>query len=199
MKKKLFSLLLFCLLIKAIPTVSQSGMPLKVSVFNEATAIPFNDLFTSPIHPGAQIGTEFKWKESKRTRLYPSVTLGYMFHNNLFQGVYLNGEMGFDFKFNFGLNLKSAIGLGYLHTFSTQQEFQLKNGIYESKSDQGNARIMPSLSLGFGYRLNPKSSDSAEVFVLYQSWIEYPYSPGFIPVMAHTSLHIGSKFYPFKK
>jgi hypothetical protein len=35
--------------------------------------------------------------------------------------------------------------------------------------------------------------------VLYQSWLEYPYSPGFIPLMSHTSLQVGTKFYPLNK
>ena len=121
-----------------------------------------------------------------------------MFHNNLFQGIYANLELGFDYKFDFGLNIKSSLGIGYLHTFTTQQEFRFENGAYVAKADRGNARIMPSFSLGMGYRLKPSDSQSTEIFVMYQSWLEFPYSPGFIPLMSHNSFHIGSKFYPFK-
>ncbi len=151
------------------------------------------------MHPGVQVGTEFNWKESKHFRLYPSISVGYMFHRKLFQGLYANLELGFDYKASFGLNLKSKIGLGYLHTFSTQQEFQFDNGEYRSSGDTGNSRIMPSFTTGLGYRLNPTKNNASEIFVLYQSWLEYPYSPGFIPLMAHTNLHLGLKFYPFEK
>jgi hypothetical protein len=54
---------------------------------------------------------------------------------------------------------------------------------------------MPSLSLGAGYRLKRESAESPEIFMLYQSWAEYPYSPGFIPLMTHISLHLGFKYY----
>jgi hypothetical protein len=192
-----------CLLILLfLPGFSISGytqQPVTLSVFNESTAIPYATFFNTPVHPGVQIGTEFGWKEGKHFRLYPSVNIGYMFHQKLFQGLYANAEIGLDFKTAFGLNLKSKIGLGYLHTFTTQQEYQFGNGKYSNGPDGGNPRIMPSFTLGLGYDLQPKSSSSPEIFVLYQSWLEFPYSPGFIPLMSHTNFHIGTKFYPFQK
>lgn len=176
----------------------QGSLPLKIAAINEATAIPFNRIITTPIHPGLQIGTEFGWRQSKHLRLYPAINIGYIFHKRLFQGIYANAELGFDLTFDFGLNLKSSIGLGYMHTFTTQQEFQFKDGRYESGWDRGNSRLMPSLGLGLGYSTNPRNPRSTELFVMYQGWLEYPFSPGFIPLMSHTSLQIGSKFYPFK-
>lgn len=176
----------------------QKKPPVKIALINEATAVPFYRIINTPIHPGLQVGTEFEWKESRTLRLYPAVNIGYMFHKRLFQGVYVNAELGFDLTFNFGLNLKSTVGLGYMHTFATQEEFQFKDGQYKRGWDRGNPRIIPSFGVGFGYRVNPKKTKSAEVFVMYQGWLEYPYSPGFIPLMSHTNLLIGSKFYPFK-
>ncbi len=176
-----------------------SQQPVTVSFFNESTTVPYTTFLNDPIHPGVQVGTEFEWKENRHFRLYPSVSIGYMFHKKLFQGLYANVELGFDYKTSFGLNLKTKIGVGYLHTFSTQQEFQFDEGSYKSRTDSGNSRVMPSFTTGLGYRLQPKKANSPEIFVLYQSWIEYPYSPGFIPLMSHTNLHIGAKFYPFHK
>ena len=177
---------------------TRAQTPVVVSVFNESTTVPFTTFLNEPIHPGIQVGTEFDWKENKHLRLYPILNIGYMFHKNLFQGLYANAELGVDFRTGFGLNLKSRIGLGYLHTFTTQQEYQFENGSYISKRDKGNSRIMPSLTLGLGYELGNSDAKSPEIFLLYQSWIEYPYSPGFIPLMSHTNLHLGTKFYPFK-
>lgn len=176
----------------------QSGTAVKVSLFSESTSVPFTTFLPSPMHPGVQVGTEFDWKGSDHFRLYPQVNIGYMFHDKLFNGIYINAELGFDYQFSFGLNLKSALGIGYLHTFSAQQEFQFKGGEYVSGRDKGNSRLMPSLSFGLGYRLKPSDPRSVELFITHQTWLEYPYSPGFIPVMSHTNTHIGSKFYPFK-
>lgn len=178
-----------------LPFLTKAQRPLTISVFNEATTIPFTTFLNSPIHPGIQLGAEFEWKRGEHFRLYPSLNVGYMFHKNLFQGVYANLEIGWDFKTSIGLNLKSKIGAGYLQTYATQQEFQFEKGEYTSRSDKGNARIMPSISLGIGYDLRKNDPHSPEIFMLYQAWLEFPYSPGFIPIMTHTNIHLGSKIY----
>ncbi|WP_158655203.1 hypothetical protein [Flavivirga eckloniae] len=176
----------------------QESLPINISIFNESTSIPYTRFLTTPIHPGIQIGTEFEGKTKNHWRFYPSISIGYMFHRKLFQGIYLNADLGIDYQTNFGINIKSKLGIGYLHTFATQQEFQFNGSKYESNSDRGNARLMPSFTLGLGYNLHKKDPHSPEIYLLYQSWIEYPYSPGFIPLMTHTNLHLGAKFYPFK-
>lgn len=172
--------------------------PITVSLYNEATAVPFTTFVNSPVHPGIQVGTEFEWKENNIFRWYPAINIGYMFHKRLFQGLYANMEVGLDIKTGLGLNLKTKLGLGYLHTFSTQQEYQFKDGAYVSNPDKGNPRFMPSFTLGMGYNLRKNDPQSTEIFVLYQSWIEYPYSPGFIPLMSHTNIHLGTRFYPIR-
>lgn len=172
--------------------------PVTIALFNESTSMPFSRFMTTPFHPGIQAGTEFNWKEGRHLRLYPTINIGWMLHQKLFQGIFVNTEIGLDYKTGFGLNLKTKIGLGYLHTFTTQQEFQLEEGQFRSKRDRGNSRLMPSLALGLGYTLDKNNPRSTEIFTLYQTWIEYPYSPGFIPLMSHTSLYLGAKFYPYK-
>jgi hypothetical protein len=195
MKPKFILIILALILVKS----GKAQQPVTVSFFNEATSIPYTRFISTPVHPGIQAGTEFGWREGKHVALYPTINLGYMFHRNLFQGIYVNVELAFDVKTGIGLNFKSRLGLGYLHTFTTRQEFQFSDGQYVSKPDKGNPRLMPSLTLGLGYNLRRGNDESPEIFVLYKSWIEYPYSPGFIPLMSHADLHLGVKIYPFKK
>ena len=125
---------------------------------------------------------------------YQTINIGYIYHQYLFQGIYLNSEFGYDYLLSKYLSIKTNIGLGYLHTFSTGAEYQLQNGVYSAGADKGNARMMPTLSVGLGYRIRKQEVQSPEVFLLYKSWVEYPYSPGFIPVMTHVNLEMGIKF-----
>ena len=166
---------------------AQKSLPLRVAVSNEATAIPFTKLITTPFHPCIQLGTEFRSKTRTHSRVYYTANMGYIFHNYLYQGVYVNLERGYDYKITKRFSAKGLFGLGYLHTFTTQEEYSLIDGEYRQKGDKGNARLMPMVSLGFGYKLK----NASEVFVLYKSWAEYPYSPGFIPVMSHINLELG--------
>ncbi|MGB5942967.1 MAG: hypothetical protein WBG71_08805 [Leeuwenhoekiella sp.] len=173
----------------------QTNFPIKVALSNEATAVPFTRLFSTPIHPTIQLGTEYLYKTEPHFDLYQTGNLGYIYHNYLYQGIYFNTGIGYDYKFDFGLKLKANFELGYLHTFATREENQFENGGYINGTDWGNSRLMPMLSLGFGYVFRTNEIPSSEVFILYKSWIENPYSPGFIPIMTHINFEIGYKIY----
>lgn len=168
--------------------------PLIVSVFNEATAIPFTTLLTTPVHPGLQLGTEFNYRQTERRRTFQTAQASYFYHKHLVHGISLTSEIAHEIRFRNGLALQGMFGLGYTHTFATQPEFIHTPDGYKRRTDRGNARFSPSISLQAGYYFNSTAS-SPKLFLQYQAWIEYPYSPGFIPVMTHINLHIGYRFF----
>lgn len=172
-----------------------TGLPISVSIFNESTAIPFTRFLTFPVHPGLQVGTEFPWSASEHTRLFQTANISYFYHQYLTQGIGLNSELGFEYRTRSGFASEALFGIGYMHTFATATEYTWTQGHYEIRGDKGNARIYPSLTLGIGYYLNPEITTSPEIFFKYQAWIEYPYSPDFIPVMTHINFHVGFKTY----
>jgi hypothetical protein len=170
------------------------AIPINISLFNEATAIPFTKFLTLPVHPGIQVGTEFNYKVTAHSRLFQAANLSYFYHAQLNQGIALSAELGYEYRLRIGLAFSSLVGIGYLHTLATTQEYVFQDGQYTEKSDWGNARLYPSLSLDVGYYLRKADPRSPKVYLRYQAWAEYPYSPGFIPVMTHINLHLGAKF-----
>lgn len=170
-------------------------LPISISVFNESTAIPFTKFFTLPVHPGVQVGTEFNYHNKKVNRVYQTANMAYFYHNHMAQGYYLNTEIAYEFRARFGLAFGALFGVGFLHTFSTQAEYKLHNGEYIRKRDLGNPRFMPSLALDLGYYIKSKKTPGTKIFLRYQGWAEYPFSPGFIPIMTHINLHLGVKFH----
>lgn len=193
MNKILVFILTF--LTPAISIGQEKYIPINFSILNEATAIPFGRFVTMPIHPGVQLGTEFNYKIRRVTRLFQTASLNYFYHANLNQGIGLFTEIGSEYRMKSGLAFTGLFGLGYMHTFAIKDEFAFVNGRYEKKTDKGNARLYPSLSLDLGYYLKQDLNSSPKIFLRYQSWLEYPYSPGFIPVMAHINLHVGAKLF----
>lgn len=188
-------LILITLIVPLLLNGQRNARPVAISLLNESTAIPFTRFITTPIHPGIQIGTEFNFKEMEHFRIFQTVNLSYFYHGHLAQGIGINTESGYEYRAKSGIAFASLIGLGYLHTFSTAEEYTLFDGIYENHTDRGNARFFPSLSLETGYYLKKTQLKSPKIFIRYQSWIEYPYSPDFIPLMTHISLHLGVKFF----
>jgi hypothetical protein len=135
------------------------------------------------------------YKVKNHGRLFQTANLSYFYHNYLNQGIGITTELGYEYRFTFGLAFEGLLGIGYLHTFATTEEFVLKNGQYEKEPDIGNSRLYPTLSLDVGYYFRPSDKTSPKIFLRYQSWAEYPYSPGFIPLMTHINLHLGVKFF----
>lgn len=177
----------------------QAAIPLNFSLFNEATAIPFTQFFTTPIHPGIQVGTEFDLSAKPSSRLFQSANLSYFYHHRLNHGISLYSELGYEQRLKSGPAFSALFGLGYLHTFATAEEFQYQDGQYVNKTDRGNARLLASLAFDLGFYVQKGNPHSPKIFLRYQSWLEYPYSPGFIPLMTHTNLHLGTKFFLTKK
>lgn len=191
---RILKLLVLGVLVAPMGAIAQkTPWPLNISVFNESTTIPFTTFFTLPVHPGLQVGTEFNYRIKTRTRFFQTVNVNYFFHRHLAHGISLNTELGYEYRMKSGFAFTGLLGLGYLHTFATTAEYDFVNGVYEPAPDRGNARLYPSLSLDVGYYLKRKEASSSKLFIRYQSWAEYPYSPGFIPVMTHVNVHLGVK------
>lgn len=193
--KKSLSLVPTLLIFISVSVLAQRPVPVNISVFNEATALPFTKLITIPVHPGLQLGTEFNYRERAFTRLFQTANLCYFYHNHLNQGIGIFSELGYEYRLPAGFAFTGLFGLGYLHTWATAEEFTFSNGQYEQRADLGNARLFPSLSLDIGYYIKRENITGPKIFLRYQSWIEFPYSPGFIPVMTHINFHLGLKFF----
>jgi hypothetical protein len=192
------SFLCILLLLPFLLPAQNKSIPLHISFFNESTSVPFTKLLTKPFHPGIQTGTEFTIKARKHSRLFQTVNLNYYYHQHLNQGIAAFTEIGYSHRIGSRFAVAGLLGLGYLHTIATADEFVFADGHYELRKDKGNARLYPTLSFDISCRLNSKSIQSPSLFLRYQAWAEYPYSPGFIPVMTHINLHAGATFFIIK-
>ena len=128
-------------------------IPINISLFNESTAIPFTRFVTTPIHPGILVGTEFNYRANDHSRLFQTANISYFYHNYLAQGIGLHTELGYEYRLKFGLAFEGLLGIGYMHTFATAEEFTFVDGQYVKKADKGNPRLYPSFSLDIGYYL----------------------------------------------
>src|SRR5690554_2179305 len=99
---------LLIILMFTTPTIlfgQEKAIPINISLFNESTAIPFTRFFTTPIHPGIQLGTEFDYKVKAHFRLFQTANICYFYHNYLSHGIGLNSELGYEYRLKSGLAL----------------------------------------------------------------------------------------------
>ncbi len=189
----MFKHLVFILLLLSAGAHAQSASPaiLGVSIFNSSTSIPFTRFVTTPIHPGIQLAAGKRLRDWQKGQWAQHIVGGYYFHNHFAQGAFLGTEMSMARWIADRFSLGGRIGVGYLHTFATQQEYTLQDGEFRPRADRGNARVRPTIAIEAGAFIGKASAAAPMVFLRYQPWLEFPFSPGFIPVMTHTELHLG--------
>ncbi|MFZ5999445.1 MAG: hypothetical protein ACOYW3_02985 [Bacteroidota bacterium] len=182
-------------------TYAQGGgnYPVTVTVFNEGVSVPFTQFVSRPLHPGIMLESNRFFNEGSKSSFGWSVSVGYYFHRHFAQGLFAQAHMLYRYKTNSGVYGQVQLGTGYLHVFRTAPEYRLENGRYVKHADWGSGRMAPSFGLELGYALNRSDVLSPRVFTRYQAWVQYPFSPGFIPLLSHTNLHLGYSFYPFKE
>ncbi|WP_128546770.1 hypothetical protein [Larkinella soli] len=184
--------------LSSLPTCAQKpGPALSLAVFNQGVAVPYTRLFTKPLHPGVQIDLEWTYGRGRHSRVLQSAGIGYYFHRHLAHGLYAGTALGYEYRTGSGLSASARLGLGYLRTLSAETTYTLVDGTYRPGRNAGTGHLMPSVSVDAGWYLRPKDPASARLFLRYQSWIEYPFAPGFIPFLSHVNLMAGLTFHPF--
>jgi hypothetical protein len=174
------------------------GMPLNVSVFSEAWALPSTQLVKNPIHPGVYVATEHDLAQGQHSRFYLTLGIGYYYHRNVQHGVFLNLNAAYAYQFNFGLYAAASLGIGGINTMYPAPAYRLKDGAYKRTVDWGKVSLMPNADFTVGYTFNRHQVRPFSVFTKYQVFLEYPYAPAnTFPALPHTAFHVGTRFYPF--
>ncbi len=172
-------------------------IPLSISFFNNGTSMPGKGVlgvWNKNVHPGIMLGYQITHKQWKKSELIQNIKLGYFYHRFAQQGIQLYTDVGYRYRFDFGLFADVALGGGYLHSFSGNKMYQFKNGQYEAKPNWGRPQGMISSALSIGYDLEKVSSIPLKPFIQYQFWMQTPFVKGYVPLLPSTALHIGVQY-----
>lgn len=161
---------------------------LRVSMANEATALPSFRLTQAPLHPAFLIGTEFWVKSRKQWQQSLGADFTFYYHRLSEKALMLDAVYALGYQFKFGLQTKLLTGIGYKHSVLSGDVYRFDNGQYAKAMHWGKSQMNIKLGLGLEYPLNPKFSLTSE----YKIMAVVPYS-NFIPFSAHTFFGIGLK------
>ena len=99
------ALLILFILIPLLSFGQNKSIPVKICLFNEATAIPFTRFVTLPLHPGIQIGTDHNYRVRGHSRIFQTANISYFYHGHLNQGLGIYSELGYEYRTGVGLAL----------------------------------------------------------------------------------------------
>jgi len=162
-------------------------IPFTITFFSESVSLPnFRNIFKNP-NLGIRIGTELYYSKNESRQLIQTINLGYYYHKDFQNGLYLSSEFGYRKFFNKAF-LDATIGAGYLLIHSALPRYERNGNDYERIGNTF-GRIMPTIGLGAGYQF-----DKVSVFSRYEMFGETPFGYKGVPVLPHKALHVGTRF-----
>ena len=171
---------------------------LSFSLLNENVSFPAVKVFENPVHPGASLGAFFPFAGNEKSWLGIHPELGFYIHRKHENGMLLSCPVNYHYRFNFGMAIGGNIGIGYLHTFSNQQEFKLDNGTYKKSNSLGQPQLTVTTGIDLSYKFFKSRQHPMDVFAGYSFLVQLPYaSPVGIPLLPHTVFQIGTNWYLF--
>lgn len=194
--RRLLILLMLTPLIGFTQTDSSKVIPIRLTLFNNGTLLPGRGVagvVTLPVHPGLDIAAEHVWRERDRSQIFQTAVLGYYYHRFSQHGIQLYTELGWRLRGNCRFEGEIRLGAGYLHAIPDVQIFKLNDeGEYEKAARFGRPEfIVPSIALGFNYRLKKEDPMSPKIQLGYQLWMMMPFVKNYVPVLPNSSLHLG--------
>ena len=169
--------------------------PITISLFTVATQLPGGKMI--PLHPGMELGTEFRYNKAEKNQWLQTAKVGVYYHQYSQTGLQLYSELNYRRKVWQKLQGDIKLGAGYLHAIPDLQSFVLKDGVYEKGNSFGRAQFMVSAAVGARFRLS-NVKDGPALFINYQCFLQMPFIKSYVPLLPNTALHIGISF-PFFK
>lgn len=180
-----------------ISTNAISQRSISVSVFNNATKLPvssFSAVWNQPLHPGICAGYEFQFQDS--SHWFHSINAGFYYHQFAQAGIQLFYNLRHRREISPHFTWDASFLAGYLHAIPLTEQAKLNSdGEYEIKNGLGRPQAMFGFQAGISYLVKGLKSKPS-LFLQYHVWLQFPFVPGYVPLLPNGSVHFGMRF-PF--
>lgn len=182
------------LLPSAFAQQNKAMIPLRIGLITHSVGMPFKKPIKRPINWGITIGTTLLLKEGKHSTWGQDIDMTWYKHQELGQGILLYTSLLREYQSNFGLSIGPKVGLGYLHTFSGKQVFELhENGTYQHATDLGRGALLVGIGARMGWDLEGQTDLPIKPYIEYEWKGQVPHSQ-FTPLFPHSFFQIGAQY-----
>ncbi len=155
--------------------------------FTDINSVGAEWVWDAQLGGNPRIGTELYYSKNENRQLIQTINLGYYYHKDFQNGLYLSSEFGYRKFFNRTF-VDATVGVGYLLIHSALPRYERNGNDYE-RIGSTFGRIMPTIGLGAGYQF-----DKVSVFSRYEMFGETPFGYKGVPALPHKALHVGTRF-----
>lgn len=191
----LFFLIAVPLILSAQEKVDSSALRIEGSFFSNAPSLPFSgNVFTTPYHPGIDLGIGAPFNLKKSGRWEWRTQLGYYYHELSHHGIHLRGGVLYRQMTGWeGFSWEFSLKGGYLHMIAQRPKYELNdNGAYEKEPSLGRSQFSAGLATGPAYRF--QGSERWELFLNYRFWVQTPFVNEYVPILPNVAFHFGVRY-----
>jgi hypothetical protein len=201
---KQWTFVVVCLLWESLSGFAQNQpWPLQLTAFNNATLLPGMGkvgVFGVPVHPGFSAGTERRWNHHPKNQWFQTARVATHHHQFVQTSVQLYSEIGYRRLFGSWFDAELRLGPGYFHMFPGAPVYEPDgSGSFDRRYRLGRPQFMLTSALGLGFKVAGTPEAPWRVLLAYQFYMQTPFSPGYIPFLPNTALHVGLSFPCFTK
>jgi len=159
----------------------------RVTLFDEAIAVPFTAAVPTPIHPGLLVGTSVAAWGSGALEHRVQLDVGGYLHRPIEHALFvLPGWQG-TWRPLQAIGLSVLAGVGYKHAFYAAPTWVRRDGDWVRRIRAGRPEVTGQLGLGLDLHLDERWA----IVVQHRGSVDGPFSPEFAPAMFHLSTHVG--------
>lgn len=177
--------------------------PLQLTLFDNATLLPgmgWAGVVGIPVHPGISAGTERRWNHAEKNQWFQTARVAMHYHQFVQTSVQLYTETGYRRLFGSWFDAELRLGPGYFHSIPGAPVFEPDgSGGFDRRYKFGRPQFMLTTALGLGFKVAGTPEAPWRLLLAYQFYMQTPFSPGYIPFLPNTALHVGLSFPCFTK
>lgn len=162
----------------------KEGLPIRVSLLNEAVSLPSASRLVKDINPGLRVGTEFYYRHGRRHQWLQTVNLGGFYHQELATSLFVTSEVNYRF-IGGRVTVDLKAGPGYLLNRSTVPIYRDAGGEYV-KTAGFEHRFLVTTGLSVGIRIG-----RIMPFVGYDVMVQAPFLQNNSLFLPHQLLQAG--------
>jgi hypothetical protein len=159
----------------------------RVTLFDEAIAIPLTAAVPTPVHPGILIGTSVWSSGTEHLEHRLQLDLGGYLHRPIEHALFVLPHWQGTWRPVSRLGLSLLGGAGYKHAFYAAPTWVQRDGAWVRRRRAGHPEVTGQLGLGVDVRLD----DHWALLVQHRGSVDGPFSPELAPAMFHSSTHLG--------
>lgn len=179
------------LLALASSSLAGSWQHHRLTVLDEAMALPATSLVSTPIHPGLMVGTSPWSSGGERLEHRLQLDGGVYLHAPLEHALFLLPSWQETCWPTRPLGLSLLGGVGAKLALPASPRWTKQDGEWRSST-----RLHPELTAQLGLGLDLRVHERWTVILQHRGALDAPFSPELAPAMFHRTTHLGLEYHP---